>query len=118
MALIKGEDLKTQQVQQGSGEVDLSQYGDPEERRMIERGLIELKIRRWFRIIALVCFVGMFVTLLSEGNGLMYSLFVAAAVCGIGYVLCLYFYVYILFDKAAMLYFFLRDLFTKKDTRL
>lgn len=57
MALIRGEDLQAQQAQQGNGEVDLSQYGDPEERRMIERGLIILKLRRYWRLICFGWFV-------------------------------------------------------------
>lgn len=126
MALIKGTDVQQQgqPMTQGGGEVDLSQYGDPEERRMVERGLIILKLRRywrlfcfgWFVIAAVVSFVGC----LYHGQGIgaaLGSIALAAIGCLIWYVVFLYLFLYILIDKVLMFYFFVRDLFTKKDTK-
>ena len=124
MALIKGEDLQQGQVQQG-GEIDLSQYGDPEERRMVERGMIILKLRRYWRIVcfglAVFASIVNIISVISSGNGSIGGIFGAIALSFVGfgiiYVIILYLFLYILIDKVLMTYFFIRDLVTKKDTR-
>lgn len=114
MSLMKGGAPIEQQVQENAMSA--------EQQRELKNGLILVRLRRYWRIFCIAMFVISSVIVSIKAVGVGESIIGSIALCavgwGISYVLVLYIFLYFLAYRVLQVFFYLKDLFGNKETRL